>query len=587
MKDLLKISLLFLTILITSFNSQGQDLVTEACYEGLKVRQIPGSNDRLRKYSDGLVNNDTIFAIIFPPENCPRCEALINPIVSTLKTIKPHIPLILISAYPDSIAAKKYIDRHDFKADHFIFDTDHKYESIFSFDAGYLHIPYLLKINPASGDLILGIRAEDNNSDLMSEFCLFDKPIEKKMFAMSKEYEGLFKPSDDRLNIKHRYTLSFPDSVTLSEIIYRPEFYNGKLFFNDKLKESIVYFRTSEQDSSIIKYQGEFKTNSRQNRQFVQIPDSIYNSLERTNDVRFIPLSPKMIDDTTLAISYSLPKLWYTGPNSIGYMNQASILMVDTETPEHSELIPLIKENDQEFFYPHFNLYKYGKDFAIGCERMTWPMEFEKEEYCDIPRLNPFTDDFYDFPQPIIASFDKKSGMLKDRIGNLPNLCKHTKTGYYFVAPVIETWEQEIVISDGFTGELTIINSSNPSICHNFKAFDIPLEFIPAPDDSTFYSYDCVAPYVNVFNRNIVDIKLTKDKIYCLIRYGSHGKENAKTDEFSVIEIDRECGCKKEKRFYNDNDRIKYCGLRRSPTGIEPYAIFKDDNNWEILIYRF
>lgn len=587
MKKFLKISILFFTSLITSFSSQAQSLITEACYDGLKVRQLPESNDNLRKYLEKFVDTDTVFAIIFPPANCPRCEALINPIISTLKKIRPHIPTILISAYPDSIAAQKYINRYSLISDYTIFDTNNSYNNIFSFDSGYLHIPYLLKINPASGNLILGVRAEDNSFDFLNEFCLFDKPIEKKIFDLSKVHSGLFNPSNNVLNVKHQYTLSYPDSITLSEIIYQPEFYKDKLFFNDKLKECILYFKTTEQNSSLIEYIGELKTNSSQNKKFVQIPDSIYYSLESTNDVRFIPLSPKMIDDNTLAISYSLPKLWYTGAKSVGYMNQASVLLIDTENLEHSELIPFFKGNDEEFFYPHFNLFKYGIDIAIGCERMTWPMEFEKEEYCDTPELNPFSDDFYHFSQPIVASFDKKTGILKERIGNLPDLSKYTKTGYYFVSPVIDSWEQEIIISDGFTGELLILNSDNFYINKEFKAFDIPLEFVPKPNEATYYSYDCVAPYVNVFNRNIIDVKLTKDKIYCLVRYGLHGKENAITDEYSVIEINRECGCKTEKRFKIDNHRNKYYGLRRTLEGIEPYAIYRDDNNWKILIYDY
>lgn len=573
--------------LITGFSSQAQDLITEACYEGLKIRQIPGSESILTKYFDRFIGADTIYAIIFPPANCPRCEAMINPIISNLKKIRPHTPTVLISDYPDSIAAKKYIKRYSLSADYFIFDTDSKYKSIFSFDFGCLHIPYLLKINPSSGNLILGVRAEDNRPAFLNEFCMFDSTIEKKEFELSKNHIGLFNPSGKALTVKHQYTLSYPDTLSLSEIIYQPEFYKDKLFFNDKLRESIVCFETTGQDSSEMEYKQEFKTNRSQNKQFVKIPDSIYYSLAKTNDVRFIPLSPKMIDEHTLAISYSLPRLWYTGTNSIGYMNQASILLVDTESTKPGELIPIIKNNEEDFFYPHFSLFKYGTDFAIGCERMTWPMEFEKEEYCNDPEFNPFSDDFYSFPQPIAASFDKKTGRLKERIGNLPELSKFTKTGYYFVTPVIDSREQEIAISDGFTGRITIIKEDNSAIYKDYTAFDIPSELIPRPDDSAFYSYDCVDPYISVFNRNIVDVKLTEDNIYLLIRYGLHAKEDLETDEYSVIKIDRECGCKTENKFNINNNELKCYGLRRTENGIEPYAICKTNNTWMVFTYDF
>lgn len=585
MKKFLKISFLFLTSLITSFSSQAQSLITEACYDGLKVRQIPGSSRDLSDYFSKISSSDTVFAIIFPPANCPRCEALINPIFANLKRIRPNTPTVLISVYPDSTAAKKYIDKYSLTADFLIYDTESKYKNIFSFDAGYLHIPYLLKIIPSSGNLILGIRAEDNGSDFLNEFCLFDTMIEKKEFDLSKKHTGFFKPSNKELNLKHKYSLLYPDTITLSEIIYQPEFYKNLLFFNDKLRESIICFELPKQDSPSLEFKQEINTNRNQNKAFVQIPDSIYYSLEKNHDVRFIPLSPKMIDESTLAISYSLPKLWYTGTSSIGYMNQAAILMVNTDSTKHSELIPLIK--DDKFFYPHFNLFKYGKELAIGCESMTWPLEFEKDEYCDIPQLNPFVDDFYSFPQPIIASFDRKSGHLINRIGKLPNLSKITKTGYYFLAPVIDSYNDEVIISDGFTGELILMNTKDSTYNKCFNAFEIPLDIIPKPEDSTFYSYDCVAPYIKFFNRNIIDVKLTKDSIYCLVRYGIHGKEDPLIDKYSVIEVNRNCGCTTEKRFNLNNNSLKYYGLRRTQNDIEPFAIYKDDSIWRINTYRF
>ena len=99
--------------------------------------------------------------------------------------------------------------------------------------------------------------------------------------------------------------------------------------------------------------------------------------------------------------------------------------------------------------------------------------------------------------------------------------------------------------------------------------------------------YDCVAPYIKFFNRNIIDVKLTKDSIYCLVRYGIHGKEDPLIDKYSVIEVNRNCGCTTEKRFNLNNNSLKYYGLRRTQNDIEPFAIYKDDSIWRINTYRF
>ncbi len=86
--------------------SQAQSLITKAFEEGLKVRQIPGSNEKLKEYFSAFADNDTVNAIIFPPANCPRCEGLIEPIIEGLKETRPDIPAILVAVYPDPKAAK-------------------------------------------------------------------------------------------------------------------------------------------------------------------------------------------------------------------------------------------------------------------------------------------------------------------------------------------------------------------------------------------------------------------------------------------------------------------------------------------------
>ncbi len=588
MKKSLKIKILILLTLTTTFICRSQNLAIESCGEGLQVRQIPGSNKELEQYFSEYLTDDTIFAIIFPPANCPRCESMINPILQNLKRIRPNIPSVLISVYPDSTIASKYLNKYGFVSDACLYDESDSFKKFLSFNAGYLHIPYLLKVKPSSGELIIGVRADDGTEEFLNDFCMVSTPVEKKEFELSKKHNGYFQPPVNELTPKTYFSLNLPDSVYISEIIYQPEFYNDKLFFNDKLSESIKYFQISDENNSLLNFQKDIRTNEIQNKTFIQISDSLYNSLQLDDEVRFMPLSPKMIDDHTLAISYSLPKLWQTGEKSIGYMNRASVLIVNLEAGLTSNLIPLSVEDD-DFFYPHFNLFKYGNDFAIGCERMTWPMEYEKEEYYDNPVCNPFSDEFYSFSQPIAAVFDCKNGNFKERIGELPFFSRKTLTGYYFVSPVIDSWGDDIVMSDGFSGKITLINQNNISDTNNYDAFTIPVNLIPDPNPSNFYSYDCVSPYISYFNRNIMDLKISSDYIYLLIRYGKPGEEDAANDLYSVIKFDRNCNCTEEKTFDRSKDpSYNYFGLRRNEDGsIEPYKISKKHGAWAVTTYNF
>lgn len=587
MKKFLKIKIFLLLTLATIFICQSQNLAIESCGEGLQVRQIPNSNQELKLYFSRYQENDTLFAVIFPPANCPRCESLINPVLRSLKNIRPNIQSLLISVYPDSAIASKYLSKYGFLSDSYLYDESASYNKFLSFDAGYLHIPYLLKIKPSTGELIIGVRLEDGDNEFLNDFCMVTTPVEQKEYELSKKHNGYFKSPVNKLIPKTYYELNIPDSTYISEIIYQPEFYEDKLFFNDKLSESIKYFRISKKHDSCLDFQKDIRTNEIQNKMFIEVSDSVFSALQLDKDVRFIPLSPKMFDNNTLAISYSLPKLSYTSKNSIVYMNQASVLIVNLETG-NSNLIPLLK-NDEDFFYPHFNLFKYGNDFAIGCERLTWPMEFEKEEYSDNPILNPFSEKFYSYSQPIAAIFDYKSGILKKRISELPFLSRKTLTGYYFVSPVIDSWGNDIVISDGFSGQISLLKKNNTYDTHRYDLFNISTNILPEPDPSNFYSYDCVSPYINFFNRNVVDIKISQDYIYLLIRYGNHGKEDAVNDDYSVIKFDRNCNCSEEKTFDKSKySSYNYFGLRRNKDGsIEPYKISKNQQKWIVTTYNF
>ena len=121
MKKFLKIKIFLLLTLATIFICQSQNLAIESCGEGLQVRQIPNSNQELKQYFSRYQENDTLFAVIFPPANCPRCESLINPVLRSLKNIRPNIQSLLISVYPDSAIASKYLNKYGFLSDSYLY----------------------------------------------------------------------------------------------------------------------------------------------------------------------------------------------------------------------------------------------------------------------------------------------------------------------------------------------------------------------------------------------------------------------------------------------------------------------------------
>lgn len=586
MKSLVIKACLSATLLVGP-GGQAQNLAVEASRDFLQVRQKPSTNNELRSYFSDYVAYDTVFAIIFPPANCPRGEALINPIMQGLKKLRPDVPTVLISAYPESSAAQEYIGRYSFIADHYKYDEDEAYKGFLTFNAGYLHVPYLIKVVPSAGELLIGFNANNNDTDLLRDFCSYAQTMEKVEFGLSKSHKGDFQPSDSLLSVKQELVITCPDSITLSEIENQIEFYDDKLLFTDKLREAVEYFRISPRNPLLLEFQRELHTTPEQNRTFVEVADSLYSPMLADHDVRFISLSPRMLNDHTVAISYSLPKLWYISANSIGYKNKSSMLLVDLDA-DTSRVVPFATESE-DFFYPHFSLFRYGDDIAIGCQRMTWPLGFDKEYYCDSPRFNPFDDRFYSYRQPIMAVFDSHNGQLKGHVGNLPHMSQTTRTGYYFTNPVLDSHNGRVAIADGFSGQISLYNMADTANAEYIEAFTIPSELVAAPDSTLFYSYDCATPYVGIFNRNFDDIKLCDDAIYCLIRYGIHGAYDATTDRYSVIRITLGSKDTEERSFnYTADGTPRFYGLRRKASGeIEPYTISHTPDGWILHLYEF
>lgn len=583
-----KIALLLTIISICLPMAKSQDLAIDKAYNDiLQVRQIPNTNEKISLFFKDYVSSDTIFAIVNPVANCPRCESMISPLVKTLSDFRKDVPVVLVQVYDDSCASKKYLERYDLMTPNTLFDTSSSCLEFLSFSAGYLHIPYLLKIAIHSGEIIIGVPADDGSEQFIKDFCDLSVPIEKKTYQLNSLTKGLFKEPKEKLAIRTKYKLCIPDSISLSQSDYLPEFEKDKLFFNDKLNESIAYFKIHNREDSILKFVKQIRTTELQNKEFIKIPDSIY---EASKDmIRCMPMAPKVLNDTSIIIPYSLPYIWFTGPSSIGYRNKSCFLKTNPDTNGAGEVIPFTHDNNPDFYYPHFNINILRNNIAIGCERLTWPVDIDKEDYCDDPNTNPFDERYYKIQQPISAIFDSKTGVIKKRIGNLPSLSKETLTGSYFVSPKIDTWGDQIAMTDGFSGEILILDSLDFSIKEKLHIFTIPDDIIPKPNPSFFYSYDCVADYIDIFNRNIEDIKISKDFIYCLIRYGKHG-EPSKEDMYTVARVGLDCDCVEEKTFPSTTNPHKYFGLRRTSEGeIHPYVLSKliDSSTWEIYEFEF
>ena len=113
---------LFLLFSSLSFFGQKRDYLAEMYANHHGIAQKAGTNDLLKDFIKPYGKKGEVFAILFAPQACPRCEVDIPYVLENLPKIKPQAELVIIAAYHDSILeairlgdadrAANYMDEH-------------------------------------------------------------------------------------------------------------------------------------------------------------------------------------------------------------------------------------------------------------------------------------------------------------------------------------------------------------------------------------------------------------------------------------------------------------------------------------------
>lgn len=582
------IILVFMTCFIESVLSQG--LVDKSADTGLMVRQIPNTESAAIKFfADLSEKSDTIYATIFRPANCPRCDGFLNRINSFIKN-ETNKPSVLIAVYPDSVAAKAYIDKYSLKADHYIYDTDESFEEFLSFSPGYLHVGYILKINKSTGELIVGSNADNVSAAFFKELNNYNVRKETYNYPSDQvKYHDWSKDWSKILSVKNSYLVDVPEhQYKISEIIYQPVFHRNRMLWNDKLAMSVIEF---ELNDSILTFKRIVEPDSVEYSKFVSLPQRYYNKLLRANQLKNIPLQPFIIDEDKYGVAYSLPELWLDEENGLNYRNKPCYIERSFSDSNYMSIVPLEYDFEDVFYYPHFNMKSAGdSEVVVGVQRITWPMVTDKNEYVNNPESNPFQDEFYDnYSQPTLATYKKQNGLLSNRFGKLPKFAKKTKTGYCFSDMVFDAWRKEGVYASAYDGNIFIapLGALDCEDCqNNYEAFHIDEDVFQKPDSTDYYSYNCNAIAAPYLNRKIVDIKIDNNNIHCLIRNCTDAFERPEFEDYNYVIINRDTG---QKEIFDFPDRLKSerriaYGLRREDNGmVTPYYISRLNNQWRIL----
>lgn len=303
--------------------------------------------------------------------------------------------------------------------------------------------------------------------------------------------------------------------------------------------------------------------------------------------------SPKRIEKKNIGIAYSLPNMFVESQDEnrivIGYRNRAVILMRDLSSLEKENMITFQFDlMRHEFFYSHFTFDVANDKVLLGCEKRTWPMEVKKDMYIHVDSLNPFCEAFYKTINPYFAAFDKTSGDLLYRFGNLQPCHEKSRTGYCFTNPVAASWDDEVVYTDGCSGQLYVSKQSDlRKTVEHYSVFEVETDKFPPIDTTYFYTYEYIGPYNKFFYRTIEQIKMTSTSIYCLLRYGLKSDPDVVKDEYTFVTINRKSGTVEEFCIPCESGMtpIGY-GLKDDmQEKIQPFLFFKKKAHYGVRVF--
>ena len=501
-----KLTLILFALLtaVTESRAVGDSLLRVNMAMDRQIRQKPGSEKLLAEYLNSLpAVLDTVYAIIYEPAQCPRCEASIHVDYAALKRVRPDAPMVLITSYPDSASAAAYNRKKGYIADGYIYDTEGAYRSIFSFNSGSMIGTYILKMCRSTGQLLFGAESFYMGSNaFMRELTAWSGPMPAHDYGV----EGV------------------------------------GVDYNDKLANGIMLFRDG---GDSLRFVSKIEADSTEKDRFIELDEPLRSM---RGDVYYIPCAASMLDDGRMGVSYSLPHLMLdtiAKNGGIAYFNKAVVLVRDVSTGKPLPMfVPDFDMADTLFFYKHFTFTTFKGEAVFACQKLTWTMDYEREEYEHKPYLNPFCDAFYSSGNPWIATFSLNTGKLTGHFGELEPCAKAGRTGYEFVSPIMYGNGKELLYSDGYSGTVHITDNLHGGTDKAYSAFAVDTAAFPRPDTAMFYTEGYANAYSRYYYRRIISARMDDERVYCIVKYMPNGLyvPSVESNDFTFVAIDRRSG---------------------------------------------
>ena len=577
------------------------DQIERALNESLQVRQKPGTEILLRDYLGQLgIEGDTIYAVLYTPGNCPRCETFFMKDFYEEMKKRTDVPIILITACPYRDAAAYYNERNGFPADQYAYDTAYGYSKIFSFNIGTLSVPYMMKIDVARGRMIMGYSTSLLGDRFINQLIAYSNPVEMHEFVpeSAEEHDDITIAEIDAMpmELSAEYRLKMLPGYVSSMAHGLPKFHGNYFFYNDRFLNGIALFETDD-GNELLRQTALIEADSTEMNRFIEVSPEVFKSM---GDVSYIPLEPDMISDSVICVSYSLPHIKYMGielhgkdtVENIGYLNMPSMIFRNVKTLER---LPMEWDKydpfTSEYMYGHYTTTVFGNYKIEQCFKLTWPMEYQREDYEHDVERNPFGEGFYDTPNPILAVLDRTTGMPVKHIGKLEDCQRLSRTGYYYSNATACVHGDEIAYTNGYTGAVYVCDTAQIDVpLRRYVAFVVDTASFPPIDTTAFYTYEYARRYDKFFTRCIMQLHLTDDTVYCLVKHGVPRTVEIPRDKYEVVAIDRHTGEAVHRKFpeMQAGESLLGCGLRELPDGgIAPFMFMRKDDVPVVKVFDF
>lgn len=587
------LTIILMSLFFVSYSAgQDSDLLKEMEYGDFQIRQKPGTDALLAGWlAEEGVAEDTVYAFLYVPASCPRCELGITTYSKYLK--EKGRKFAIISVFPDKDIAEFYNRKKEYKADYYIYDTSNRYKSIFSFNNINLNSPVILKITN-KGRVITGFDGmyfysklgqqlldrsvpmayKDYNINVTADYVEWKYPVEK---AALTELGGGFR--DYRLDVS-------PDAP-LCEIFRNPYFSGDTFFYPDEILGTVSLFR-KEAAGGGFAFAGSMGAAEEEKNMFVDVDSLTMRSLIENKNLFYIVCNAAMLDNDHIGISFSLPRVFFESEDNLALYNEACILPRRMPGMEVEPCVPLnFTTKEDKFFYKHFQFSSTGSRLIMPCEKFTWASSFHEDEYRNDVSYNSFMPGFYDTETSFLVEIDRRTGNILRRFGRLDSIARKTLTGYYYVDAVSSVGGNELVYTDGYSGKVYVADTSDVATEKNrYTIFEISDADLPPVDTTMFYKYEYAKPYRSVFCRKVEDVRITPETLYCLVAYGDLSAPNDKRTRYTFVTVDRKTGERREYLYpEEDGYTIFTRGLREKDGRVYPFSVLKRGGKALLRVY--